>query len=113
MKNVLTPPFSPTSGTIQLQANPSVADPPKAIRRAVTMMGSNDLVVGEDHMVGLSCQRYNWQTDRCGSIDVGSSARGEKTLISNHAVLQKYPLVKKTSRGNPKEESGVEPLAAA
>ena len=56
-------------------------------RRAVTTMGSNDLVVGEDHMLGLSCQRYNWQTGRCGSIAFGSSPRRGKTLISNPRYL--------------------------
>ena len=50
-------------------------------------MGSNDLVVGEDHMLGPSCQRYNWQTGRCGSIAFGSSPRRGKTLISNPRCL--------------------------
>ena len=56
------------SGTTQLQANPLVAGPRHSHRkythRAVTMMGSNDLVIGEDHIVGPSCQRLNWQTGR-------------------------------------------------
>ena len=56
------------SGSGHLQANPHVAgpwiSPGKSTRRAVTTMGSNDLVVGEDHMLGPSCQRYNWQTGR-------------------------------------------------
>ena len=60
------------SGSGQLQANPHPhppwLSPGKPTRRAVTTMESNDLVVGEDHMLGLSCQRYNWQTGRCGSI---------------------------------------------
>ena len=47
------------------------------------MMGSNDLVVGEDHMSGPSCQRYSWQTGRCSSMAFGSSPRRVKTLISN------------------------------
>ena len=51
------------SGSRQLQADPHVAglwlSPGKPTRRAVTAMGSNDLVVGEDHMLGPSCQRYN------------------------------------------------------
>ena len=67
----------------QLQANPHVTDPwlspGKPTRRAVTMMGSNDLVVGEDHMLGPSCQRYNWKTGRCGSMAFGSSPRTGKT----------------------------------
>ena len=79
------------SGSGQLQANPHVAGPwlssGKPTRRAVTTMGSNDLVVGEDHMLGASCQRYNWHTGRCGSIAFGSSPRRGKTLISNPRCL--------------------------
>ena len=58
----------------------------KPTRRAVTTMGSNNLVVGEDHMLGPSCQRYNWHTGRCGSIAFGSSPRRGKTLISDFLV---------------------------
>ena len=47
----------------------------KSIRKPVTTMGSNDLVVGEGHLLGPSCQRYNRQTGRCGSIDFGRSPR--------------------------------------
>ena len=65
----------------------SVAFPGKPTRRAVTTMGSNDLVVGEVHMLGPSCQRYNWHTGRCGSIAFGSSPRRGKTLISNPRCL--------------------------
>ena len=65
------------SGSGLLQANPHMAgpwlSPGTSTRRAVTTMGSNDMVVGEDHMLGQSCQRYNWQTGRCGSIAFGSS----------------------------------------
>ena len=75
-------------------------------------MGSNDLVVGEDYMFGPSCQRYNCQTGRCGSIAFDSSPRRGKTLISNPAVLRKYQLVEKTSGDNLDEKSGVEPLKA-
>ena len=57
-------------------------------------MRSNNLVVGEDHMLGPCCQRYDWQTGRCGSIAFGSSPRRGKTLISNPAVLRKYPAPK-------------------
>ena len=43
------------SGSGQLQANPHMAcpwlSPGKPTRRAVATMGSNDLVVGEDHML--------------------------------------------------------------
>ena len=34
----------------------------KPTRRAVTTMESNDLVIGDDHLFGPSCQQYNWQT---------------------------------------------------
>ena len=86
--------------------------PGKPTRRAVTTMVSNDLVVGEDHMLGPSCQRYNWQTGRCGSIAFGSTPRSGKTLTSYPSVLRKYPLVEKTSGDNLEEKSGVEPLKA-
>ena len=89
-----------------------MASPGKPTRRAVTTMGSNDLVVGEDHMFGPSCQRYSWQSGRCGLMAFGSSPRRGKTLISNPAVLRKYPLVEKTSGDNLEEKSGVEPLKA-
>ena len=79
------------SGSGQLQANPHVAGPwlshGRPTRRAVTTMGYNNLVVGEDHMLGPSCQRNMWQTDRCGSIAFGSSPRRWKTLISNTRFL--------------------------
>ena len=104
------------SGSGQLPSNPHVAgpwlSPGKPTRRTVTTMGSNDLVVGEDHMFEQSCQRYNWQTGRCGSIAFGSSPRRGKTLISNPRCLAKYPLVEKTSGDNLEEKSGVEPLKA-
>ena len=93
----ITPNFRPdasvvcASGSGQLQANPHVVGPwlfpGKPTRRVVTIMGSNDLVVGEDHMLGPSFQRYNWQTGRCGSISFGSSPRRWKTLISNPRCL--------------------------
>ena len=73
------------SGSGQLQANPHVAgpwlSPGKPTRGAVTTMWSNDLVVGEVHMLGPSCQGHNWQTGRCGAIAFGSSPRRGKTLI--------------------------------
>ena len=101
------------SSSGQLQANPHLAgpwlSPGKPTRRAVTMMGSNDLVVGEDHMLGPSCQLYNCQTGRCGLIAFGSSPRRGKTLISNPAVLRKYPLVEKSSGDNLEEKTGVSP----
>ena len=47
----------------QLQANPHVVGPwlshGKPTRRAVIRVESQDLVVGEDHMLGQSCQRHN------------------------------------------------------
>ena len=56
------------SGSGKLQENPHVAglwlSPGKSNRRVVTTLGSNDLVVGEDHMLGPSCQQYNWQTGK-------------------------------------------------
>ena len=80
-----------TSGSGQLQANQHMVGPwlcpGKPTRRAVTTMGSNDLVVGEDHMLGPSCQRYNLKTGRCGSIAFGSSPRRGKTLISSPRCL--------------------------
>ena len=79
------------SGSGKLQANPHVAgpwlSPGKPTRRAVTTMGSNDLVVGEVHILGPSCRRYNWHTGRCGPIAFGSSPRRGKTLISNPRCL--------------------------
>ena len=53
--------------------------PGKPTRRAVTTLGSSDLVVGLDHMLGPSCQRFNWKTGKCGSIALGSSPRRGKT----------------------------------
>ena len=38
--------------------------PWKPTRMAVTTMGSNDLFVGEDHLLVPSCQQNNWQTGR-------------------------------------------------
>ena len=104
------------SGSGQLQANSHVAgpwlSPGKPTLRAVTTMRSNDLIVGEDHMLGPNCQRDNWQAGRCGSISFGSSPRRWKTLISNPTVLRKYPLVEKTPGDNLEEKSGVELLMA-
>ena len=56
------------SDTAQLQANPPETGPRhstgKPTRRAVTTMGSNDLVEGEDHLVGPICYRHNTHTGR-------------------------------------------------
>ena len=94
------------SGTGQLQANPPVTYP-MPTRRAVTTMGSNDLVIGEDHLLGPSCLRYNRKTGRCGSIAFGSSPRRGKTLISNPRSL-----VEKDSGDSLVEISGVVHLMA-
>ena len=94
------------SGSGQLQANPHVAGPWLSLgmltRRAVATMGSNDLVVGEDHMLGPSCQRYNWQIGRCGSIAFGSSPRRGKTLISNPRCLEEVSTCGKDFRRQPR-----------
>ena len=59
-------------GMGQSQVNLSVASPRlstgKPTRRSATKMGSNELVAGEDHLLGPSCQWHNWQTSRKGSI---------------------------------------------
>ena len=50
------------SGTGQLQANPLVESqrlaPGKPTRRTMTTMRSIDLVICDDHLSRLSCQRY-------------------------------------------------------
>ena len=55
-----------TSGIGQLCANLPVVGPwlpsGEPTQRAVNTMGSNDLVVGKDHL--LSCQPYIWQKGR-------------------------------------------------
>ena len=63
------------------------------------------------YMLGPSCQRYNWQAGRCGSIAFGSSPRRGKT---DFKPLQSYGSIHlwKTSGDNLKEKSGVEPLKA-
>ena len=73
-------------------------------RRAVNTMGSNDLVVCEDHMLGPSCQRYNWQTGRCGSIAFGSSPRRGRTLISNPGSLAEESTCGKDFRRRPRRK---------
>ena len=83
--------LSATSGTGQSLAIPFVAgprlSPGKPTRVTVIMMVFIDLVVGVHHMLGSSCQRYNWQTGRCDSMTFGSSPRRGKTLISNPRCL--------------------------
>ena len=70
----------------ELLANPPVTgtrlSPRKLTRRAVTWMEIIDLVVGEDHILGQSCQRYDLLTGRRSSIASGSLPRRKKTQIS-------------------------------
>ena len=60
--------FVHASGIGQLQTNPSVVGPSlspgMSTRRAVTTMGRNDFVIGEDHLLGSSCRQYNWHMNR-------------------------------------------------
>ena len=72
----------------------------KSTRSVVTMMLSNDLVIGEDLLLGPSCQLFDCQTGRWGSMAFGSPPRRGKALISNPSVLRKYPLMENTSRNN-------------
>ena len=48
---------------------------------------ANKCIVLHSGVLGQSCQRYNWQMGRCGSIAFGSSPRRGKTLISNLRCL--------------------------
>ena len=73
------------------------------------MMGSNDLRVGEDYLLGTSYQQHNCQTGRLDSISLGSSPGRVKILISNPTVLRTYPLVEKTSGDNLEDISFAEP----
>ena len=63
MLSVLTPQLTHAYGTVQLQADPLVAGLTisswKSTLKAVTMMGSNDLDISEEYLLGLSCQGYN------------------------------------------------------
>ena len=48
----------------QVHAIPPVSGPmgkvfPRGKTTRIAVMGSNDLVVGDDHLVGASCLRYN------------------------------------------------------
>ena len=65
-------------------------------------MGFSDLVVGKDHMFGPSCQRYNWQTGRCGSMAFGSTHRRGKTVISNPRCLAEESTCEKDFRRLPR-----------
>ena len=75
-----------------------MAFPWEAHQRAVATMGSNDLVVDKDHMLGPSYQRYNWQTGRCGLMAFGSSPRRGKTLISSPHCLAEVSTYEKDFR---------------
>ena len=85
----LTPPLSMPLAPDNCRQIRMWLSPGKPTRRAVTTIGSNVLVVSEDHMLGPSCQWYNWQARRNGSIAFGSSHRRGKTLISNRRCLAK------------------------
>ena len=58
--------------------------PLEAHRMVLTTIASNDLVVGEDYMVGTSSQWYNWQTGWWDTINFCSSVSRWKTLILYH-----------------------------
>ena len=70
------------SGTGKLQANSPVICPKltsgNPTRRMIATIGSNDLVIDEDHLLGQSCQRCNWQVGSRGSIVFGNSLSGGK-----------------------------------
>ena len=104
------------SGSGQLQANPHVSgpllSPGKSTSRAVSTIGSNDLVVGEDYMLEPRYRLYNWKTGMCGSIAFGISPRKWKTLISNPRCLAELSTCGKSSGDILEEKSGVEPLKA-
>ena len=72
-------------------------------------MGSSDLVVGEDHMLGPSTTGK-----RAGVARWPLEAHlGEvKLWFQTPAVLWKHPLAEKTSGDNLEDKSGVEPLKA-
>ena len=95
-----------TSGSGQLQANPHVVgpwlSPGKPTRRTVTTMGSSDFVVGEEHMLGQSYQRNDWQTGRCGSIAFGSSHRRRNNLVSIPRCLAEVSTCRKDFRRCPR-----------
>ena len=73
-------------------------------------MGSNHLVVGEDHLVGQSCQQYNCQTGWRGLIAIGSSPRRGKThlkpLLSCGSIALWKRLQEITSRKNQEWSKG-------
>ena len=97
------------SGLGQLLATQPLAGP-RPIHRAVTTTESNDMVVGEDHMMGPSCQQYNWLTVRWGSIALTAQLGVGKLLLETSEVLTKYPLMNKISEDNLMKKSGVKPL---
>ena len=93
------------SGTGQLQAIPQMGglrlSHGKLSRRAVTTIGSDDLDVSEDHLLGLSCQWYSWQVRLDG---FGSSPRRGKTLISNPRCLAEVSPCGRILRREPQGE---------
>ena len=88
----------------------SETSPGKPTWRAVTTDGFNDLVIGEDHIFGMSCQRYSWQTSRWDSIAFGSSPRRGKTLISNPSCLADVSPCEKRFRRQPQEKPELDPM---
>ena len=69
--------------------------PGKPTQRSVTTMECNILFVGKDHLLGPSCQRYNWQTDRWDSMAFGSSPRRGKTDFKPLLSCGRVPLWKR------------------
>ena len=105
------------SGSAQLQANPHAAgpwlSPGKPTQRAITTMGSNDLVVGEDHIWDRVASGI---TDKVWSgvarYPLAAHLGEVKLLFQTPVVLRKYPLVEMTSGDNLEDKSRVEPLKA-
>ena len=62
----------------------------------LTTMGSNDLFVCVDHMLGPRYQRYDWQTGMRGSLRRG------KTVISNPRCLAEESTCGKAFRRQPR-----------
>ena len=73
-------------------------------------MGYNDMVEGEDHMLGPSAIGITGKR-ACVARKPWADHIGEgKLLFQTPAVWRKYPLVEKTSGYNLEEKSGVESL---
>ena len=77
----------------------------KPTLRAVTTIGSSDLIVSENHLLVLPVAS--------GILaNVGSSSRRGKTLILNPCCLADASFAEKTLGDHIKEKSGVKPLKA-